>query len=50
MLIAISVALSSVIRKCKRDVAYWAFRTKLLELMMSVSWVKADIAVASVEI
>jgi hypothetical protein len=26
------------------------FRTKPLELMMSVHWVKADIAVASVEI
>jgi hypothetical protein len=26
------------------------FRTSLLELMMSVHWVKADIAVASVEI
>jgi hypothetical protein len=26
------------------------FRTSLLELMMSVHWVKADIAIASVEI
>jgi hypothetical protein len=26
------------------------FRTSLLELMMSVHWVKADIAVASVDI
>jgi hypothetical protein len=26
------------------------FRTSLLELMMSVHWAKADIAVASVEI